>query len=110
MLQLPFESAKDELDAANNVVVDKSEIRAVIDQYDQFGQKKNALFGTTSGSGAAGDCGASADIIVLDKSAYEGLDKDGSPVLMQMEINKSKQIKEKEKKAAGSTKKKGAKK
>ncbi len=57
------------------------------------------------GSRAAGECGASADIIVLDKSTYKGLGKDGSPVLMQMEINKSKQIKEKDKKAAGSAKK-----
>jgi len=78
------------------VVVDKSAIRAVIEEFDQFGSRRNVLFGTNSGGASAGSQCADGEIIKLDKSAYEGLDKDGTPVVMQLEVNKSKQIKAKE--------------
>ena len=101
-----YDLAKDERDAAENVVVDKSDIRAVIEEFDMFGAKTNKLFGTSSGgdTGKAAATGESeSGVVVLDKAAYEGMGKDGSPVLLQMEMNKTKDIKAKE-----STKSKGA--
>jgi hypothetical protein len=38
-------------------------------------------------------------VVVLSKGAYDGIGKEGSPVLLQMEMNKSKEIKAKEGKA-----------
>ena len=103
-----YDLAKDELDAAENVMVDKSAIRAVIEQYDQYGAKKNVLYGTSSGgdgadAAGAGEVGANGEIIKVDKAAYEGVGTEGSPVLLQLEVNKSKQIKAKEGGGKGGT-------
>ena len=97
-----YDLAKDELDAAGNVVVNRSSIRAVIEEFDQHGTKKNSLYGTSSGGGDDNTCG---EIVKLDDAVYEGLDKNGSPVVMQLEINKSKQIKAKE--TSGAAERKG---
>ena len=103
-----YDLAKDELDAANNVVTDKSAIRDVIWEFDQYGKKKNSLFGTTTdggaGAGAGGKkagskTGVDGEVLVVDPGAYDGLQPDGSAVVMQLEMQKTKEIK-----AAGSNK------
>jgi ankyrin repeat protein len=66
--------AKDELDAANNVVTDRAHIREVISEYDTTA--KSTLFGSSSVK-AKGEGG-------MDLTE---LGKDGSPVAMQIEMN-----------------------
>ncbi len=78
--------AKDELDAANNVVTSRVEIRDVIAEYDTISpQSKTTLFGVATVS-AKGDKG-------MD---YSELGPDGSPVTMQIEMSKEMAGKEKE--------------
>jgi ankyrin repeat protein len=96
-----YDLAKDELDAAENVVTDRSAIRDVIQEFDQFGTKKNVLFGTSSAKVVAkGD-----EVLVVDPGSYEGLNSDGSPVVMQLEMQKSNEIKDKASKKGGNAKK-----
>ena len=93
-----YDLAKDETDAAENVVIDKSAIRAVIWEYDQFAEKKNSIYGTSSdGRGGGGGAknskaGADGEVLVVDPGQYEGLSADGSPVVLQLELQKSRQI------------------
>lgn len=100
--------AKDELDAAENVVTSRAEIRQVIEEFDTTSDNaKSRLFGTSSHSPKK----------TGDDVDYSDLGPDGSPVVMQLEMNKEKDAvgdkkegKKKDvggKKAAASTKKKG---
>ena len=93
--------AKDELDAANNVVTSRAEIRDVISEWDTVSpQAKSTLFGVMTVS-AKGDKG-------MD---YSELGPDGSPVAMQIEMNKEMSAKDKGKKedlgTTGGAKEKG---
>ena len=112
-----YDLAKDELDAAENVVTDKSDIRAVIEEFDQNSPKKNTLYGTSSDGGDGGDSGGKKKkgkgkgkgkdkdksggdneddgVLIVDPGSYEGLNSDGSPVVMQLEMNKTNEIKAK---------------
>ena len=79
--------AKDELDAANNVVTSRAEIRDVIAEYDTVSpQTKSTLFGVTTAS-AKNDKG-------MD---YSELGPDGSPIAMQIEMNNEMMTKDKDK-------------
>ena len=67
--------AKDECDAAGNVVTSRTEVRAVIMEHDTSGAKSSALFGTGSG-------------ISRDTNLYQDLGEQGSPIVMQIEMAK----------------------
>ncbi|GMH62826.1 hypothetical protein TrST_g12881 [Triparma strigata] len=89
-----LDHAKDELDAAMNVVTDRSEIRSVLVEWDA-GQG-SSLFGTGKfGLGAGGDV-----------AAEEPLPKDGTAIEMQLEMQKE----DAAKKEMGAGKGKGGKK
>ena len=77
-----WDLAKDELDAAENIVRSRAEIRQVLIDYDTTAQKSN-LFGTKVGTG-----GADADPNRAQTNKYKDLGPDGSPVDMQEELNK----------------------
>jgi len=91
-----WDLAKDELDAAGNIVKNNKEIRQVLEEYDLGSKSK--MFGT-------------GKILTNDTNCmYNDLDSSGSPVVMQVEMNKEREseIKEIEKKGKQkkSTKKK----
>lgn len=84
--------AKDELDAALNVVTDKSEIRAVILEHDQ---------GPGAGRGLFGKAGPA---VLGEQDMYHGLGTSGSPVVMQLELLQDAQAREGGKPLAGGKK------
>ena len=72
-----WDLAKDELDAANNIVRSRAEIRQVLIDHDTSSAGKGGqLFAKKSMSTSNG----------CDAGMYEGLDKDGSPIVMQVEM------------------------
>lgn len=92
-----WDLAKDDLDAANKIVRSRAEIRQVLIDWDNKTASK--IFGKTSVS-----AGKSCDCV------EEGLDENGSPVVMQKEMEKE-MANEKTTKGKGtSTKKKDVKK
>ena len=80
--------AKDELDAALGVVTDRSEIRAVIVEYDQ-GPGSAA----SQGRGLFGKSGTAS--VKREADMYLDLGHDGSPVVMQLELAKDLESKDK---------------
>ena len=93
-----YDLAKDELDAANHVIKSKEEIRQVLIENDQT-NSANAIFGR-----------GNAEPVKGNSDLYKDLDKDGSPVVMNIEINNENIQKDSDKKAKGkgqSTKKGG---
>ena len=77
-----FDLAKDELDAAENVVIDKSDIRAVMAEFDNNSAEKSKIFGT-----------APANAVLVEPrgdtiKVSEGLGENGSPIIMQQEMAK----------------------
>ena len=89
-----WDLSKDELDAAEKVVTSRAEIRQVLIDHDTS-NTKNALFGTEKGVVKQDEEGER-------KALYEGLNKDGTAVVMNVEMNK-----EFENGTAASTKPKG---
>eukprot|EP01038_Epipyxis_sp_PR26KG_P014696 gene14696-19745_t len=74
-----WDLAKDELDAAEHVIKSKHDIRQVLIDYDQStssGLKKNRIFGN-------------GKVVKIEEgNLYEGLDNDGSAMVMNIEMNK----------------------
>ncbi len=66
-----WDLAQDELDAARNVVTSRVEIRKILEQHEA--SQKSILF--------------SSGTVTIGKPAdmYEGLDSNGSPIVMQLE-------------------------
>ena len=89
--------AKDELDAALNVVTSRADIRDVIIQYDTSGSKAAAIFGA---AGAAGELKREADL-------YRDLGDAGSAVVMQLELQKEASLQQKDAAVANAAKKGG---
>ena len=69
-----WDLAKDELDAAEHVVKDNSSIREVLTKYD-ISQKTGNLFGV-------------GNVSVGESDVYKDLDKDGTAMVMNIEMNK----------------------
>ena len=68
------------MDAAEHIIRSRADIRQVIIDYDQTANKSTVLFGTGEGVPVNGG-----------SDMYEGLGKDGSPIVMQLEeANKGK--------------------
>jgi ankyrin repeat protein len=86
--------AKDELDAALNVVTSRAEIRDVIIQYDTSGSKAAAIFGSAR---AAGELKREVDL-------YRDLGDSGSAVVMQLELQKEAALQQKDAAAANAKK------
>ncbi|GMH82952.1 hypothetical protein TL16_g09434 [Triparma laevis f. inornata] len=87
-----LDHAKDELDAANNVVIDRSEIRSVLVEWDN--NQGSNLFGTGKlGLGGGGDV-----------AAEEPLPKNGTAMEMQLEMQKEDAAMEEPKKKTGGKK------
>tara|TARA_A100001015_G_scaffold310979_1_gene413327 strand:- start:6348 stop:8165 length:1818 start_codon:yes stop_codon:yes gene_type:complete len=74
-----WDLAKDELDAAEKVVTSRAEIRQVLIDHDTS-NTKNALFGTEKGV-------AIQDEEAEKKALYKDLGKDGTAMVMNVEIN-----------------------
>ena len=91
-----IDSAKDDLDAAMAVVKDRSEIRAVLEEWDA--NQGSKIFGT-------GKAGLLKEDGQIEKKLVA---PDGTAVEMQLEMEKDEEAKEKSKKTAkGGAKKKG---
>lgn len=72
-----WDLSRDELDAAEHVIKSRAEIRQVLIDNDRTGEKGgDRIFG--AGGGVAVNGGG---------DLYDGLEKDGSPVVMQLEMN-----------------------
>lgn len=72
-----WDLAKDELDAANNVVRSRAEIRQVLIDHDTNSASKGGQLFAKKSINTSNGC---------DAGMYEGLDKDGSPIVMQLEM------------------------
>ena len=97
-----WDLAKDELDAALNVVESRAEIRQVLMDHDMETKKRASIFGT-GGSAVQGE-------EEQRSAAYQDLPKEGSPVVMQLEMSGSAdalQTKKEGKKKGSASKKKG---
>jgi len=95
-----WDLAKDELDAAEVVVKSKAEIRQVLVDHDTTNKGGSVLFGT-------GKAEAEGDENKAQTKKYAELGPDGSPVVMQEEMNKEMSKAGNKKKAGGGAKKKG---
>jgi len=91
-----WDLAKDELDAAEKVIKSNKEIRQVLIDYDQTGSKAMSLF-------SKGDI-IKHNIAEDKKLLYKDLDKDGSPVVMNIEMNNEDINKEDKKKKSNQKK------
>ena len=96
-----WDLSKDELDAAEKVVTSRAEIRQVLIDYDTSRSKVNALFGTEKGVVKQDEEGEK-------KALYQDLGPDGTPVVMQVELQKDLEVAaDKKKTNKASVKKKG---
>jgi ankyrin repeat protein len=98
-----WDLAKDELDAAEQVVTSRAEIRQVLIDYDTT-TKRNAIFGTSNAQeGEVNPNKAGTEM-------YNELGPDGSPIVMQIEMSEGGAVgaeKKKKKSGGASTKKSG---
>ena len=84
-----YDLAKDELDAANHVIKSKEEIRQVLIDNDQT-NNANAIFGR-----------GNAEPVKGNSDLYKDLGPDGSPIVMNIEMNNENLQKESDKKGKG---------
>jgi len=78
-----WDLSKDELDAAEKVTKSNKEIRQVLLDYDQTGSASAQLSGAGAGNGIITNSEEH-----MKKILYDGLGADGSPVVMNIEMNK----------------------
>lgn len=90
-----WDLAKDELDAAEHVIRSRALIRQVLLDYDQSNKSGNTrIFGNGKAVGVKRNNGNDAQL-------YEDLGDEGSPVVMQLEMNKERDSKVDGKKGGG---------
>jgi hypothetical protein len=73
-----WDLAKDEVDAAMKVVKSHAEIRQVLEEYDKT-TNKSSIFGN-------------GEVVKGSADLYDGLGEDGTPVVMNIEMNKETEL------------------
>lgn len=73
-----WDLAKDELDAAEKVVKSNAEIRQILIDYDQT--NKSSIFGN-------------GEVVKTSSNLYDGLDENGTPIVMNIEMNQEAELK-----------------